>query len=56
VNDTIISRGLTAVYFSIIADCTPDVSRTEQLSLTIRFVDISGVEVKIKEHFLGFSK
>ncbi|XP_065682300.1 uncharacterized protein LOC136095520 [Hydra vulgaris] len=32
--------------------CTPDVSHSEQLSFTLRFVDISSDEIEIKEHFL----
>lgn len=54
VGSIIISQVLLAIYYAIIADCTPDVSRKEQLSLTIRFVDISTDIVQIKEHFLGF--
>ncbi|XP_004206892.2 zinc finger MYM-type protein 1-like [Hydra vulgaris] len=55
VNDEIINRVLKAVYYSIIADCTPDISRKEQLSLTIRIVDLSlDIRVEIKEYFLGF--
>ena len=54
VNDLIINRALKAIQYAIIADCTPDVSRKEQLSLTIRFVDLSDDQVKIKEHFVGF--
>nr|XP_047132592.1 uncharacterized protein LOC124811280 [Hydra vulgaris] len=55
VNDEIINRVLKAVYYSIIPDCTPDISRKEQHSLTIRIVDLSlDIRVKIKEYFLGF--
>nr|XP_004211214.1 unnamed protein product [Hydra vulgaris] len=55
VNDETINRVLKAVYYSIIADCTPDISRKEQLSLTIRIVDLSlDIRVEIKEYFLGF--
>nr|XP_047127691.1 zinc finger MYM-type protein 1-like [Hydra vulgaris] len=55
VNDKIINRVLKAVYYSIIADCTPDISRKEQLSLTIRIVYLSlDIRVEIKEYFLGF--
>jgi len=41
-------------YFSIIADCTRDVSRTEQLTITIRFVEYTNTTVQIREHFIGF--
>ena len=38
VTSEIVSRAKNAIYYPIIADCTPDVSHVEQLSLTIRFV------------------
>ncbi|XP_065664604.1 zinc finger MYM-type protein 1-like [Hydra vulgaris] len=43
-------------YYSIIADCTPDITHLEQLLLTIRFVDLSSDDDKIsvKEHFIEF--
>lgn len=54
VNNEIISRIQKAKYFSIIADCTPDISHTEQLSLTIRYVHLLEDEVEICESFIGF--
>ncbi|KAL4103938.1 hypothetical protein QTP88_019255 [Uroleucon formosanum] len=42
-----------AKYFSIIIDSTIDVSRDDQFSLSIRFVDQGGI---IREHFLCFEE
>jgi hypothetical protein len=55
VTATIISKAHKAKYYSIIADCTPDVNHIEQLSLTIRFVDLSKENVDISEHFVQFT-
>ncbi|EZA53817.1 Zinc finger MYM-type protein [Ooceraea biroi] len=41
VKSEIVSRTKNFKYYSIIADCTPDISHIEQLSLTIRFADLS---------------
>lgn len=41
-------------YFSIILDCTPDVSKTEQMTVIIRFVVIDDKTVDVQEHFLCF--
>nr|XP_036234234.1 zinc finger MYM-type protein 1-like [Bactrocera oleae] len=56
VKSEIISRAKKSKYYSIIADCTPDISHIEQLSLTIRFVDLSSDvdKISVKEHFIEF--
>jgi hypothetical protein len=43
-----------AKYYPIIVDCTPDISKVEQMSV-VRFVQIEeGEELRIQEHFLDF--
>jgi len=51
----IVSRVTKAKYFSVIMDCIPDVSHTEQLSVVLRIVNCeSSVGAFITEHFCGF--
>jgi len=54
VRDTIIANLHDAKYYSIITDCTPDISKSEQMSFTVRFIEKVGNSIIIKEHFIGF--
>jgi hypothetical protein len=57
VNSKIISCAQNIKIVSIIAVCTPDISLVEQLSMTIRFVDLTNenTDAEICERFLGFT-
>ena len=51
--DTMVTEVKQSKYYSIILDCTPDVSHQEQMSVVIRTVKMDKTP-EIKEHFMGF--
>ena len=50
----IISEVKEAIYYSMMFDCTPDASRTEQMSEILRYVKCSKAGCEVKESFIDF--
>jgi hypothetical protein len=56
VRDNILERARKAKCFSIILDFTPDLSHGEQLSFTLRCLDVCESDCIIQEHFITFQE
>ncbi|XP_074289720.1 uncharacterized protein LOC141615004 [Silene latifolia] len=54
IKSVIIKKIKQAKYFSVILDCTPDISHNEQMSMILRYVDNSLDDFIVEESFLGF--
>ncbi|XP_073131436.1 uncharacterized protein [Henckelia pumila] len=54
VRKTILAKVRRAKYFSIILDCTPDVSHKEQMSIVIRCLDDSESSTKVEEYWVQY--
>lgn len=52
--EEIVAEVDTAFAFSVLADETADIAGTEQMSISIHFVDKRGTDACVREHFLGF--
>lgn len=50
----IVNNIQNAKYFSIILDCTPDVSHQEQMTMVLRIVNVNVSPIEIIEHFVGY--
>lgn len=49
----IVKKVQSVKFFSIILDCTPDISHHEQITVIIHYVDVSTTSVKVGFIFLN---
>ena len=56
VRDKILQERITAKYYSIIVDATPDVSHYEQNTFILRYLTFDGSKYAVQERFLDFLK
>ncbi|XP_076942325.1 uncharacterized protein LOC143612162 [Bidens hawaiensis] len=56
IRSEIIEKIKQVKYYSIILDCTPDISHQEQMSIIVRYVNVNlnSNKVTVEESFLGF--
>lgn len=54
VKNCIVNDKKRAKYFSVLLDCTPYMSHQEQMSLILRFVNMTSLEVNVQKHFIVF--
>lgn len=51
----ILNKIYESTYYSIILDCTPDISLKEQMTVVVRYVNIKyEKDISIQEKFIGF--
>ncbi|XP_022160849.1 zinc finger MYM-type protein 1-like, partial [Myzus persicae] len=53
-SSTTVGNKHSAKYFSLLFDCTPDVSHNEQMAEVIRYVDIDNGKITVEESFIDF--
>ena len=54
IKNAIVKKIREAKYFSVVLYCTLEASHHEQMSLILRFVDVSTRPIKIEECFFGY--
>lgn len=54
VKNSIVNDTKRAKYFSLLLDCTPGMSHQEQMSLILRFVNMTSLVATVEKHFIDF--